>query len=171
MEKVKVFFIVQRHLFFNQANGQVGAVDQRGFVRLAVARQQGALRRNGAALAVAHHVGYMGKAGAVVQFKHRIKRHTVHSAVHHGQVTGGDALILQQLFKNHTRNTARKINKVIVVLHLLQKGRIRQKAAVFAVIAGKCLFNADGKIFIKVSIQLHRPVRKHRFRCAGIQNM
>ena len=32
-------------------------------------------------------------------------------------------------------------------------------------------FNADGKIFIKVSIQLHRPVRKHRFRCAGIQNM
>lgn len=49
--KVKVLFIVQRHLFFNQANGQVGAVDQRGFVRLAVARQQGALRRNGAALA------------------------------------------------------------------------------------------------------------------------
>ena len=79
----------------------------------------------------------MGKAGAVVQFKHRIKRHTVHSAVHHGQVTGGDALILQQLFKNHARNTARKINKVIVVLHLLQKGGIRQKAAVFAVIAGK----------------------------------
>ena len=96
---------------------------------------------------------------------------TVRSAVHHGQVTGGDALILQQLFKNHTRNAARKINKVIVVLHLLQKGGIRQKAAVFAVIAGKCLFNADGKIFIKVSIQLHRPVRKHRFRCAGIQNM
>lgn len=69
----------------------------------------------------------MGKAGAVVQFKHRIKRHTVRSAVHHGQVTGGDALILQQLFKNHTRNTARKVNKVIVVLHLLQKGESGRK--------------------------------------------
>ena len=113
----------------------------------------------------------MGVAGAVIELEHRVIGHAVRRAVRHGQVAGGNARILEQLLKDHPRNAAGEVDKIIVVLHFLQKGGVRQKPAVPAVVTGKGFLNAGGKIFVKVGVQLHGPIGEHRLGSTRVQQM
>ena len=120
--KIDVLFVVERPALFNQADRLVRAVDQGSFISLGAAWQQGALRRDLAALAVAQHGCLVGIAGAVVQFEHRIKRHAVHGAIGHGQVTRRNARVLQLLLKNDAGDPAGQVDEIAVLAHLSQKG-------------------------------------------------
>ena len=113
----------------------------------------------------------MGVAGAVVQLQHAVVRHRAVVEIHHGQIARWDGGALQHLLKDDACNSARYIDKIVVVRHLGRKGGIRQETAVFDLVAGKGFFQHGGEIFKKVGIHVHRTVGQHRLRRAGVQQV
>ena len=89
----------------------------------------------------------MGVAGAVVQLQHAVVGHRAVVKIHHGQIARRDGGILQHLLKDDARNSARNIDKIVVVGHLGSKGRVRQEPAVFDLVAGESLLQHGGEIF------------------------
>ena len=169
--EVVVFFIVQREFFLNQAYCAVGAVDERGLVGLRCAGQQCALGHHAAEPAVAHHLGVVGVAGAVVQLQHAVERHAVGGEIHDGQIARRDGLILQHLLKDDARDAAGQVDEILILRHLLRKSGVRQETAVFHLVAGERAFQRGGVIFVQVGVHVHGAVGQHRLRCAGVEQM
>ena len=169
--QVKVLPVVQRELLLDQTHRAVGAVNERGFVGLGRAGQQRALRHHAAEPAIAHQLGVVGVAGAVVELEHAVERHAVGGKVHDGQIARRDGLILQHLLKDDARNAAGQVDEILILRHLRGKSGVRQEPAVLYLVAGERAFKRGGVILVQVSVHVHGAVRQNRLRCAGVQQM
>ena len=75
------------------------------------------------------------------------------------------------IVEQHPGNAAGKIHKVLIVLQLIFKGRIRQRAALADVVAGQQLFDVVLQVGGFFGGHFHAAAAEHRGVQRGVQHM
>ncbi len=140
--KVKLLVTVNIILLFQQTHGVIGQVNQCALLYLAaLGRQAGALLDDGIHRGALYGFGIVGVTVFIVQLQDAQPRRTVPGKIHHGKVCPGNGGVGVHIVEQHPGNAAGKIHKVLIVLQLIFKGRVRQRAALADIVAGQQLFN------------------------------
>ena len=170
--KVKILVAVDVELFFQQLHGVVGQVHQCAFLHLAaLGGQAGPLLDDGVDRRTVYALGVVGVAVFVVQLQDAQPRLTIAGKIHHGKVCPRNGGVRVHVVEQNARDAAGEVHKIVVVLQLVFKGGIRQRAALADIVAGKQLFDVVLQIGRLFGCHPHAAAAEHGGIQRGIQNV
>ena len=113
----------------------------------------------------------MGVTVFVVQLQDAQPRLTIAGKIHHGKVCPGDGGVGVHIVEQHPGNAAGKVHKVLIVLQFVFKGRVRQRAALADIVAGKQLFDVVLEIGGLFGGHFHAAAAEYRRIHGGVQHV